>query len=110
MIIKLAILKIELLSEESKEMQTLKARVEELENRLKSEGQWEEEDLDSKANFDLNYIYKINTNAGLSSIITTMTTGTIYFFNGGANYTISNSNRRATSAGWVVTKMQRKKI
>jgi cell shape-determining protein MreC len=97
-----------MLSEDNHEIKALKTRIAELEQKL--EQQWEEENLDSKENFDLNSIYMVITDSGYSAIVATVNAGTIYFFVGGSNYSVSTSNRKTCSAGWAITKIHRKKL
>jgi hypothetical protein len=69
------------------------------------------EDLDSKANFDLAYQYRIETNAGGSNLSIAVNATTIYFCGiNGAIYNFSNTNRRTCTAGWVITKILKKKF
>ncbi len=88
----------------------LKTKIIELETQLKKIEHWEEEDLNSKANFDLNCIYKIDTSVGHSMIITGVTTTNIYFNYKGSSYNTAYTDRRAITAGWVITKMMKYKI
>jgi hypothetical protein len=60
-------------------------------------------------NFDVNYIYKINTNAGWSCSSTGVTAANIYFYNG-AHINVAATNRRAVSNGWVVTKIMKRSV
>ncbi len=69
------------------------------------------EDLDSKANFDIEYIYKITSqNGGFSVLGTYVSGGNIYIFVGATNCYISATNRRATSTGHVVSKILKQKV
>jgi hypothetical protein len=104
-VIKLGFYKIELLSEDSHEIKALKAKIAELEKKLES--QWEDEELDSKENFDLNCYYKIIT-GGWSCLSSAVSSASIYVYVG-SGYTISSSNRRACSSGWTVTKIQKRR-
>ena len=110
MSIKLTILKIQLESEQTKHLKELHNKIEQLQSKLKTTGQWIEEDLDSKANFDLDYIYRVNTTCALSLMTVSVQAGNIYFMHGGASYNTGCSNRRATSAGWVINRMMKFKI
>lgn len=91
-------------------MDELKNKIQELEEKLKNSSNFVEEDLDSKDNFDMNCIYKIQTNGGYSLISTGVSLNTIQFNYSGTNYTTSSSNRRANTTGWTVTKMIKLKI
>lgn len=72
---------------------------------MKNVGQGIEEDLDSKANFDMDCMYKINTNGGWTLISTAVSAATIHFNYAGTNYSTSSSNKRSNTTGWVVTRM-----
>ena len=77
---------------------------------MKPTAQWIEEDLDSKANFDIDYIYKINTANGWSLTSTGVSASTIHFNYGGTNYSTYAANRRANTRNWVVIKMMKFKV
>ena len=49
---------------ENHEIRALKVKSEDLEKKIKVCDHWIEENLDAKDNFDMNCIYKINTNSG----------------------------------------------
>lgn len=108
-IIKLAFLKIELLSEETQQIRELKERIEVLENRLQAVGNWVEEDLSLTNGFDLNYNYKIYHNGGTSCLSNSVSPANLFFSASGNNLNVSNTNRRAVSNGWVVTKILKRR-
>jgi hypothetical protein len=90
----------------------LKNKILELEAKIKSSAQWEEENLDSKENFDSNSIYMVYcNNTGFTHSSVSVNASTIYInYNGGTWTSVSNSNRRATANGWTVTKILKKKL
>jgi hypothetical protein len=92
---------------ENHEIRALKAKIEDLEKKITVVDHWIDENLDSKDNFDTNCIYKIYTNSGKTLMSTAVAASNIYFFWGGSSYSITNSNRRSSTAGWAITKLQK---
>lgn len=105
-VIKLGFFKIEMLSEDTHEIKNLKAKIAELEQKL--EMQWEDENLDSKENFDLNCIYRV-TAAGSGSFTPVVTSAYLYF-NVAGSYNIPATNRRSSTANWPITRIQKMRM
>jgi len=71
---------------------------------------WQEEDLNSTANFDSECIYKLNFTNGYTLTSVAAYTETLWFIYNGSNYTTSKGNRRANTTGWTVSKMMKLKV